>query len=138
MIKKFRFAITSEEGNFKDIDDAPHRIKFVYLMLEELINSSSILEHKLIKIVSIDQFTGRKIDDFEVYERDIIRHKPDGYAPHDPLEVFWDDQLDGFSTRSLDEAHLYQTPIPVTNYKIIGNIHHNPEIVKAFQKTMEL
>lgn len=81
------------------------------------------------KAVAICQFTGLKErNGKEIYEGDLMRSIPNEHEPQEILEVFWDDQLNGFAMRNKDKN--YQTPIMETIYTIIGNIYENPELLK--------
>jgi uncharacterized phage protein (TIGR01671 family) len=83
-----------------------------------------------LKDLEINQFTGLKDPKgTNIYEGDVLKHQPDGYEPHELLEVFWDDRLCGFACRTMDPDHLYQTPIMEKDYKVVGNIYENPNLL---------
>ncbi len=81
------------------------------------------------------QFTGlRDKNGLEIYEGDIMRHIPDGNAPHLPYMVFWSELNfawmigDGTipDTRKWCE-YLHERE---RDFTIIGNIYENPELLK--------
>jgi uncharacterized phage protein (TIGR01671 family) len=76
------------------------------------------------------QYTGEKdYKGVEIFEGDLLKHIPDGYEPHNILEVYWDEVMDGFQSHTTDTGHLYQTPLG-GDYYVIGNIYENKNLLE--------
>ena|ERR1043165_476388 len=111
-------------------------IKFRAWNMKNAFYTDRFVESNLFNLIRsgepVMQFTGlHDKNGKEIYEGDIMRHVPDGNAPHLPFIVSWSEILLAWSIH--DEARKWCEYLNERkhNYIVIGNIYENPELLEA-------
>lgn len=104
--------------------------KWVYVdLVQDLKSNGAAINGVLIDVKTLGQYTGSNdMDSREIYEGDIISDA-DG-----SVEVYYDEDLGSFMYRDYNR-HYNDVfgDIWACEYKVIGNIHDNPELIKDFK-----
>jgi hypothetical protein len=122
---------------FKFYDNQRKRLMDVSQILEQGI---LVCEHRsqsfvcLIEHGTLIEFTGRTYETVDVYGGYLIQEISDDPRQNSlPLEVYWDDRKAGYMARSIDEEHLFTTPLPEDGYRVVGNIFEDTALVEEYK-----
>lgn len=119
MTKRFRYIL-------KDYDDGGRLITY-FFTLQEIEAGPIVLNHKRIRIIARDQFTGMQdANGDDIYENDILEFG--GKAKNKESIVQWLERKQGwrvqiFGTEDKDAAWNKIQP----QHKIVGNVHELKE-----------
>ena len=83
----------------------------------------------LIENGTLIEFTGRTYETVDVYGGYLIQEISEDPIRF-PLEVYWDDKKAEYMARSIDEEHLFTTPLPEDGYRVVGNIFEDTALVE--------
>jgi len=109
--------------------DKENKDMYEWDILSQRSNLLEAIEMDKKELWILMQYTGLKDSKGkEIYEGDVLREPHKGFEPRQILEVFWDDEMNSFQSRSIDKQHLYQTPLD-NDFEVIGNIYENPELL---------
>ena len=120
------------KNKFKFYDNQRKRLIDVIQVLEQGIlvcdyhNQSFVC---LIENGTLIEFTGRTYETVDVYGGYLIQEISEDPIRF-PLEVYWDDKKAEYMARSIDEEHLFTTPLPEDGYRVVGNIFEDTALVE--------
>lgn len=113
---KFRFRIKFDR----------EKPKFVYYTLWKIIAGLTILDHRLVKILSRDLFVGPKDKNKkEIFEGDIIKSEGENWEVK--FEKYGIEPFNNFG-HCCHMAPHFDDEKP---FEVIGNIYENPELLKG-------
>lgn len=102
--------------------------KIKYQTIEEIELEDSWQGTSKWEFISRDEGTGFKDSEgSEIFEGDLVSYNDSGCH-----EIFWDDEMSGFSIKFQTTEHIHSFDwIDIEGIKIIGNIHQNPELLET-------
>jgi len=108
-------------------------IKFRAWDGKKMLQGQSVMNLSLATLLTwsdkVMQFTGLKDKNGkEIYEGDLIQDLPDGYEPRLIDEVVWWEEKLAWAVK--DKFGGYGMLWPEKEFKVIGNIYENPELIK--------
>jgi hypothetical protein len=120
------------KNKFKFYDNQRKRLMDVTQILEQGILVCDYRTQSFVCLIengTLIEFTGRTYETVDVYGGYLIQEISEDPIRF-PLEVYWDDKKAGYMARSIDEEHLFTTPLPEDGYRVVGNIFEDAALIE--------